>query len=150
MSEQKTNQQPQPEQDLSEQTRVRREKLAALQAAGHRERVLLLYRNLRRVLRVAGCPQRLEAGEAGFWQKIQDIFPECPVGGYEEFCGILEKATFGREEPSSEEVQSVSLFHDSMVRNVYKNTPVYKRPLLGLFQCRREGLCVQGGEEKCL
>ena len=34
MSEQKTNQQPQPEQDLSEQTRVRREKLAALQAAG--------------------------------------------------------------------------------------------------------------------
>ncbi len=122
----------------------------ALQAAGHRERVLLLYRNLRRVLRVAGCPQRLEAGEAGFWQKIQDIFPECPVGGYEEFCGILEKATFGREEPSSEEVQSVSLFHDSMVRNVYKNTPVYKRPLLGLFQCRREGLCVQGGEEKCL
>ena len=34
MSEQKTNQQPQPEQDLSEQRRVRREKLAALQAAG--------------------------------------------------------------------------------------------------------------------
>ena len=33
MSEQMTNQQ-QPEQDLSEQRRVRREKLAALQAAG--------------------------------------------------------------------------------------------------------------------
>ena len=32
MSEQKTSQQP--EQDLSEQRRVRREKLAALQAAG--------------------------------------------------------------------------------------------------------------------
>ena len=34
MAEQKTKQQPQPEQDLSEQTRIRREKLAALQAAG--------------------------------------------------------------------------------------------------------------------
>nr|WP_326172537.1 lysine--tRNA ligase [uncultured Oscillibacter sp.] len=34
MSEQMTNQQPQQEQDLGEQTRVRREKLAALQAAG--------------------------------------------------------------------------------------------------------------------
>ena len=34
MSEQKNNQQAQPEQDLSQQTRVRREKLAALQAEG--------------------------------------------------------------------------------------------------------------------
>ena len=34
MAEQKNNQQPAPEMDLSEQTRVRREKLAALQAEG--------------------------------------------------------------------------------------------------------------------
>ena len=34
MSEQKKNQQPAPEQDLSQQTRIRREKLAALQAEG--------------------------------------------------------------------------------------------------------------------
>ncbi len=34
MAEQKKNQQPEPEQDLSQQTKVRREKLAALQAAG--------------------------------------------------------------------------------------------------------------------
>ena len=34
MAEQKNNQQPAPELDLSEQTRVRREKLAALQAEG--------------------------------------------------------------------------------------------------------------------
>ena len=34
MSEQKKNQQPAPEQDLSQQTKIRREKLAALQAEG--------------------------------------------------------------------------------------------------------------------
>ena len=35
MAEQKKNQQPQAEQDLGEQTRIRREKLAALQAEGN-------------------------------------------------------------------------------------------------------------------
>lgn len=120
-----------------------------LQAAGARARVLLLYRNFRRVLRVAGCPEELEVGEEPFLQRFRGIFPECSVGEYEDFCGILEKATFGKEEPSPEEVGRVSRLHDSMVRKVYESTPLYKRPLFGLFRCRRQGLCVRGGEEKC-
>lgn len=107
----------------------------ALQEAEAGRRVLLLYRNMRRVLRMAGCPERLDADEEAFWQAFRKALPGMKRAEYESFCTILEKASFGNAEPSEEELCAVLGLHDRLVEEVYGKAPFYKKPLFGVVGC---------------
>ncbi|SOY31791.1 Protein-glutamine gamma-glutamyltransferase [Acetatifactor muris] len=102
-----------------------------LEAAGAREEIFLLYRELRRVFRAAGCPGRLAADGRGFQQFLRQTCPRVTGEEYEAFCGILEKNTFGDREPSGEELQEMRFLYEKMREEVYGKMPFYKRVLLG-------------------
>ena len=107
----------------------------ALQKAGTKERIFLLYRNLRKALCIAGCPERTALRGERFWHVAQEVWPELSRGEYEEFCVILEKSTFSRTDLSLEEYERVHDFHDKLVHGAYLRLPFYKRLLFQVWKC---------------
>lgn len=101
---------------LARQSRYRR-----LCRAEGREKIFLLYRNLKGLLRLSGHPERLESAEAS------------------EFRRILEKSSFGPEEPGREELQAAADFCRRIAGEEYKSLPLYKKPLYKYRNVYREG-----------
>jgi len=99
----------------------------AMQSAGTGERIFLLYGNLRKALDLVGCSGKLAIRGEEFWQKLTEACPETDREEYETFCDIMEKSTFGRSEPSQEELGMVCVWHDRLVGSVYTGIPFYKK-----------------------
>lgn len=107
----------------------------AMQKAGRNERSFLLYRNLRKALRIAGCSERAAMRGEEFWRKAQENCPALSGEEYEAFCTVMEKGTFGRTELSVQELQQVYGFHDKLVRGVYARAPFYRKVLFQVWRC---------------
>lgn len=78
----------------------------------NREKVFLLYRNLRHLLRLAGSQGRLDEDD-------------------EEVCTfrlLLEKSSFGEREPGEEELQEAEAFCRGLAQEEYEKLPYCKRP----------------------
>lgn len=99
------------------------------------DRIFLLYRNLRKVLSIVGCSDKIPLRGEGFGQKICENCPDLGEGEYENFCLIMEKSTFGRDKPTMEDLGMVRAFHDRLVRGVYGKIPFYKRVMLRVLGC---------------
>lgn len=108
-----------------------------VQGAEAGRRVLLLYRNMGKALRVIGCPRRLGAEDGAFRQALGNVLPQMKGEDYDSFYTILEKASFGNEEPSQEELCEVRGLHDSLVKEVYERAPFYRKLLFGMIGCYR-------------
>lgn len=113
--------------------------------AGTREKIYLLYRNLRRALQYAGCPAELAADEAVFRRRLAEISRKLDGEDYEAFCAVLEKNSFSLKEPSREELMRVHEIHDLLVREIYEKAPFYKKILIG----RHRDMCRGGTENVC-
>lgn len=113
---------------------VRHRRLERLRRAKTREKIFLLYRNMREALRTMGCPGRFAVDEENFWQALQRIAPRVTREEYEVFCGILEKNTFGNMPPSEGELQTVCGLHDRLIEEIYKRAPVYRKIFLGKYR----------------
>ncbi len=106
-----------------------------------RRQVLLLYQNLRKVLKAAGCSRKMEADEEVFRNLLENRFPglgwrtEAFGAEYDAFCQVLSMASFGGRELSEEEAEIVIRVHDKMVREAAEKMPRYKKPFLWLFRC---------------
>lgn len=109
----------------------KRRRRRLLEQAGTREEIFLLYRELRRVFRAAGCSGRLAVDGGGFRQFLCQVCPQVTGEEYDAFCGILEKNTFGNQEPSGEELQEWRLLYEKMIGEVYGRMPFYKKLFLG-------------------
>lgn len=94
-----------------------------------RDRIFVLYRKLRYVLSLAGCPKGLAADEAPFFRILEEQF-SVSKEEYAYFCNILERNSFGREEPSEEEFQAVYTLCYRLVKSAWKKAPFYKRMLI--------------------
>lgn len=91
--------------------------------AGNRERIFLLHRNLRRLLRLAGHEERLSA----------------PDEETQTFRRILEKSGFGEKEPSAAEVHRAAVFCCGTAREEYEGLFLWKKPLFRWMDaCSRE------------
>ena len=102
---------------------IRRLDLRRLKQAGNREKVFLLYGNTKRLM-----------WAAGFEEKIS-----CKESEGQNFNRLLEKCTFGEQEPTEEELGKVWNFCQGLEKKVYRELPFYKKLLfLGLD---RFGLC---------
>ncbi len=102
---------------------IRRLDLRRLKQAGNREKVFLLYGNTKRLM-----------WAAGFEEKIS-----CKESEGQNFNRLLEKCTFGEQEPTEEELGKVWNFCQGLEKKVYGELPFYKKLLfLGLD---RFGLC---------
>lgn len=97
---------------------VRRSCYRRLCRADSREKVFLMYGNLKRLLQLSGHPEKLE-GEA---RELCD------------FRQILEKSSFGPQEPTEAELRGVMKFCRRLVKEEYDKLPFYKKPL---FQCMK-------------
>ncbi len=53
---------------------------------------------------------------------------------YTLFCNILEKSSFGREEPREEELQAVYAMRDRLLKGAWEEAPFYKKVLIGRFR----------------
>lgn len=95
--------------------------------AGVRERIYLLYQSLRKVLQAAGCSGEWAVDEDEFWQGLQRVSGQVTRQEYDMFCGILEKNTFGGEEPSEMELREVYAFHDRLVGEIYGQANVLRK-----------------------
>lgn len=109
--------------------RRRRRRAEAFRRAGAREKIFLLYRNLRNVLQLAGCSRGLAADGEPFSRILRERFA-VNEEEYTVFCNILEKNSFGREEPSQEELQTIYAMRDRLVKRAWKEAPFYKRLLM--------------------
>lgn len=106
--------------------RRRRERF---RAAGRRERIFLLYWNLRKVCQLAGIRREDAVDGEAFQQALWERF-QVDGAEYERFCHILEKNTFGDGEPSEEELERVRSMHDRLAESAYVCVPFYKKPLV--------------------
>lgn len=97
---------------------VRRSCYRRLCRADSREKIFLMYGNLKRLLRLSGHPEKLE-GEA---KEICD------------FRQILEKSSFGPQEPTEAELRGVMKFCRRLAKEEYDKLPLYKKPL---FECMK-------------
>lgn len=98
-------------------TLIRRSSRGKLERADSREKVFLLHRNMRRLLAVSGCADRIN----------------CSDESTEEFNRLLEQCGFGEKDPAPEELQAARLFCETTAKEVYSALPFYKKPLfLGL------------------
>lgn len=98
-------------------TLIRRSSRGRLERAESREKVFLLYRNIRGLLAVSGCAERLN----------------CPDEDAAEFNALLEKCAFGEKEPGAEELRTAGGFCKKLAGEVYAGLPLYRKPLfLGL------------------
>lgn len=82
-----------------------------LSKAKNREKIFLLYRNLKLLLWVSEHRDRLSGREA------------------DEFRLILEKCSFGEKEPSNQELRKAIHFYRRLAREEYGRLPFYKKPL---------------------
>lgn len=81
--------------------------------ADNREKIFLVYHNLKKLLLLSGCPGRL-------------------TGDEEEVCDfrrILEKSSFGAQEPTEAELRRVMKFCRRIAGEEYGKLPLYKRPV---------------------
>ncbi len=85
--------------------------------ARSREKVFLLYRNIKRLLQVSGC--------AG-WLVSRN-------GDAVELNRLLEKGGFGEKEPTEQELQEVQKICRNLAREVYSGLPFYKKPLFSVL-----------------
>ncbi|MCM1188070.1 MAG: transglutaminase domain-containing protein [bacterium] len=79
----------------------------------NRDKVFLLYRNIRRLLWLAGHTGKLDGEEKG----IRD------------FRRILEKSSFGEKEPTRSEVQGAAVFCGRLAGEEYGELTFWKKPL---------------------
>ena len=93
---------------------IRRRSCGRLQRAESKEKVFLLYQNMRRLLAASGCVERLNSADANT----------------AEFNVLLEKCSFGEKEPAPEEVQTAQEFCGKLAKEVYAGLPSYRKPLL--------------------
>ena len=96
---------------------IRRSRFRRLEQAENREKVFLLYGNTRRLMRAVGYAEKISCGEKEG----------------ENFNSLLEKCSFGEQEPTEEELERVWNFCRKLERRVYGELPFYKKLLfLGL------------------
>ncbi len=111
----------------------RRSRAEAFGRAQPREKIFLLYRNLRTVLHIAGCPRSLALDGEVFRRILEERF-SVSEEEYTLFCNILEKSSFGREEPREEELQAVYAMRDRLLKGAWEEAPFYKKVLIGRFR----------------
>lgn len=85
-----------------------------LERAESREKVFLLYRNMRRLLAAAGCAERLNRSDENT----------------AEFNVLLERCSFGEKEPVPEEVQAAREFCEKLAKEVYAGLPLHRKSLV--------------------
>ena len=96
---------------------VRRGSLKKLRQAENREKVFLLYQNTKRLMKAVGRAERLSDRE----EEGRD------------FNRLLEKCSFGEQEPDEKELRKIWNFCQKLERAVYGELPFYKKLLfLGL------------------
>jgi len=115
--------------------RMKRRWRAAMRSGGTGERIFLLYGNLKKAVRIAGCPGWWADSEEASWQEFRTVCPKLGQEEYQAFCRIMEKSSFGNAEPSAEELQAVWTLHDRTVGSVYAGAPFYRRMLFGVLGC---------------
>ena len=103
-------------------------------AAG-REKVFLLYRNMRNALGVMGCPKGLALTGEAFWEGLKRVLPSQGREEYETLCDILEQSAFGNRALSGKELETLGSLHDDMVSRLYLNAPFYKKPAFAGLAC---------------
>lgn len=105
-----------------------------------REKVFLLYHNMRSALWVLGCSGKLLLTGEAFWNRLQTVLPTQEKKDYDRICAILEQSSFGGRELSQEEVAAMRGLHDEMLRKIYFKAPSYKRAAFwGLICCMPPG-----------
>lgn len=101
-----------------------------------REKAFLLYRNMRRALQVLGCSRKLILTEEAFWERLETVLPTQEKKDYDRICAILEQSSFGRREPTREELETLQGLHDEMLRKLYFKASSYRRlAFRGLVCC---------------
>lgn len=106
-----------------------------LKKAEGREKILLLYRNMRNALRVMGCPRRLVLTGEAFWERLRKALPSQSREDYDAVCAIVEQGSFGNRAPSGEELETLECLHDDMISRLYLNAPFYKKALFAGLTC---------------
>lgn len=94
---------------------VRRSFYGRLCKAEDREKIFLLYRNLKLLLWISGHGGRLRGQEA------------------DEFRLILEKSSFGEKGPSNQELRRAIQFYRKLAGEEYSRLPFYKKPVFKCF-----------------
>ena len=97
--------------------------------AGRRERIFLLYRNFRSAFVYAGIGRNLAVDGERFRHILLDSY-QISQEEYETFCRILEKNSFGNEEPSEEELEQVRSLHDRLLKDAYGRARFYRKPFI--------------------
>lgn len=100
-----------------------------------KEKLFLLYRNMRNALRVMGCPRQLILTGEVFWERLQKILPSQSREDYDTVCAIVEQGSFGSRTPSGKELETLEGIHDDMVSRLYLNAPFYKKMLFAGLSC---------------
>lgn len=98
--------------------------------ADRREKIFLIYRNFRRAFRLVGIGWELDVDGERFRHILLDSYG-VSEGEYEVFCRILEKNSFGDEEPSEEELEQVRSLHDRLLKDTYGRAKFYRKPFIG-------------------
>lgn len=106
-----------------------------LEKAGGREKIFLLYRNMRNALQVMGCPKELVLTGEAFWERLQKVLPSQSREEYDAVCTILEQSSFGNRAPSGEELEMLETLHDEMLARLYLIAPFYKKPAFAGVVC---------------
>lgn len=101
--------------------------------ADRRERIFLLYRNFRSAFLHAGIGQNLAVDGERFRHILLDSY-QVSQEEYEAFCHILEKNSFGEEEPSEEELEQVRSLHDRLLKDAYGRARFYRKPFIRRYQ----------------
>ena len=103
-----------------------------MQEAENREKVFLLYRNLRRLLKLAGIPGDWSPDSDGFRKEIQRRYPKVAEEELQIWRKILEQCSFGEKEPGKKELEAARRFCRGLGKAIYEEIPFYKKPA---FNC---------------
>ncbi len=101
--------------------------------ADRRERIFLLYRNFRNIFQLAGYGREMDVDGTEFRQILLDLYGVSDAE-YAMFCRILEKNSFGKEEPSEEELREVRFLYDRLTKEAYGRAAFYIKPLIRRYQ----------------
>lgn len=101
--------------------------------ADRKERVFLLYSSFRSVFQLAGYRRELAVDGEEFRKILLDSF-RVSEAEYEAFCRILEKNSFGNEEPSEDELREIRSLHDRLLKEAYGRAAFYKKPLIRRYR----------------
>lgn len=86
-----------------------------------------MYGNLERALRLAGCTQNALWNEQALGQSLTGIWPEITADELRSLWEILERSSFAREEPSSQDQNQVWRMHCTLVKKAFAAVPVRRR-----------------------